>query len=75
MVTYGSFSDIKDRKDAGYPKRTINSVMSWWWVNVHDDKCTGGYKLPEWITSFPPQTMENTYDEMKANLHENDVLK
>jgi len=67
--------NIKERKEADYPKRIIKSVMSWWWVNVHDDKCTGGYKLPEWITSFPPQTMENTYDELKLSLHENDVLK
>ena len=62
--------ELTERKSLGYPKRMIRSVASWWWYNVHDDKCTEGYQLPEWITSYPPQTMEDTYDEMKAYLHE-----
>ncbi|CAG5086938.1 Oidioi.mRNA.OKI2018_I69.PAR.g11410.t1.cds [Oikopleura dioica] len=61
---------INERKSLGYPKRMIRSVASWWWYNVHDEKCTEGFDLPKWITSYPPQTMEDTYDEMKGNLLE-----
>ena len=55
--------EIKRRKAANWAKKTIKSVASWWWRDVHDDKCTGGYKLPDWIKELPIVKMNETYDE------------
>ena len=57
--------EIKRRRAAGWAKRTINSVASWWWLNVHDSKCINNYKLPDWIQHFPVVKMNETYDEMR----------
>ena len=57
--------EVKARKEAGYPKRTISSVSSYWWMNVHDEKCTSGQKTPEWLKKFKPVKMEDTYDEFR----------
>ena len=57
--------EIKKRKEAGWAKRTIKSVASWWWLNVHDEKCTDGFDIPDWIKKFPVVKMNETYDEMK----------
>ena len=32
--------EIQKRKAAGWARRTIKSVASWWWLDVHDDKCS-----------------------------------
>ena len=61
------FQVVSERKKLGFPKRTIKSVASWWWVNVHDDLCTKDYKMPEWVRDFPPVTMQNSYDELKIS--------
>ena len=57
---------VQERKEAGYPKRTIRSVASWWWLNVHDELCTKDYKIPNWIKNFPPVALENEFDEMRV---------
>ena len=59
----GICQEIKRRKAAGYPKRTISSVANWWWVNVHDDECTAGANLADWVTNMKTVTMDNQYDE------------
>ena len=43
---------VQERKNAGFPKRTIRSVASWWWLNVHDDLCTKDYKIPSWVQNI-----------------------
>ena len=48
-----------------WAKRTIKSVASWWWLNVHDEKCTDGFDIPDWIKKFPVVKMNETYDELK----------
>ena len=60
-----STTEIKKRKAAGWAKRTIKSVASWWWLNVHDEKCTDGFDIPDWIMKFPVVKMNETYDELK----------
>ena len=57
-----STTEIKKRKAAGWAKRTIKSVASWWWLNVHDEKCTDGFDIPDWIKKFPVVKMNETYD-------------
>jgi len=59
----GVCNEIKRRKAAGYPKRTISSVANWWWINVHDDECTSGAHLADWVTGMKTVTMKNQYDE------------
>ena len=66
---------VTDRKQQGFPKRTIRSVASWWWVNVHDDLCTKDYEMPSWVKEFPPVTMDNSFDELKVNLKEDRIPK
>ena len=60
-----STTEIKKRKAAGWAKRTIKSVASWWWLNVHDEKCTDGFDISDWIKKFPVVKMNETYDELK----------
>ena len=60
---------VQNRKRENYPKRIIESVASWWWVNVHDDLCTKDYAMPQWVKEIPAVTMENSYDELKVKLH------
>ena len=57
--------EITRRKQAGWAKRTIKSVASWWWLDVHDDQCIDVSNVPDWIKQFPPVKMNETYDEMK----------
>ena len=59
----GVCNEIKRRKAAGFPKRTISSVANWWWINVHDDECASGSNLADWVTDMKTVTMENQYDE------------
>ena len=59
----GVCNEIKRRKKAGFPKRTISSVSNWWWVNVHDDECAAGSTLQDWATDMKTVTMDNQYDE------------
>ena len=30
--------EVTKRKNAGWAKRMIKSVASWWWLDVHDDR-------------------------------------
>ena len=60
--------EIKKRKESNWAKKTIKSVASWWWLDVHDNQCTSGYKVPDWITQFPVVRMNETYDEMRDQL-------
>ena len=57
--------EIKRRKEAGWAKKTIRSVASWWWLDVHDDKCINTSLVPEWIKQFPTVKMNETYDELR----------
>jgi len=59
----GVCNEIKRRKKAGFPKRTISSVSNWWWVNVHDEECVAGSTLQDWATEMTTVTMKNQYDE------------
>ena len=69
--------EVKARKAAGFPKRTIKSVASYWWINVHDNQCTSGKTIPSWL-NFPPVKMNETYDEFRSIrdnfIGENDIL-
>lgn len=62
----GICREVEMRKKLNYPKRMIKSVANWWWINVHDDECASGNEIPEWVTSMPTVTTDNSYDEMKA---------
>ena len=64
-IKFEIHKEIKKRKAAGWAKRTIKSVASWWWLNVHDEKCTDGFDIPDWIKKFPVVKMNETYDELK----------
>lgn len=44
----------------------IKSVASYWWMNVHDDQCTSGSVIPDWLMAFPPVVMNETYDEFRS---------
>ena len=57
--------EVKRRKESNWAKKEIKSVASWWWLDVHDDRCTSGYKVPDWINQFPVVRMNETYDEMR----------
>lgn len=61
----GVCKEVVKRKNLGYPKKIIPSVASWWWMNVHDDECTSGQELPQWLIDTPVVTSENMYDELK----------
>ena len=39
-------------------------------MNVHDDQCTAGNELPDWLTEIPEVSMINSYDE-KNLIHQN----
>ena len=56
--------EVKRRKAAGWPKRMIKSVGSYWWINIHDQNCTNHKPAPEWILKYPPVSMKKTYDEL-----------
>ena len=57
--------EIRRRRAAGWAKKTIKSVVSWWWLNVHDTKCINNHPVPEWLQKFPVVRMNETYDEMR----------
>ena len=57
--------NLTQRKENGWAKKMIKSVASWWWRDVHDDKCTSAYKVPKWQKNIPIVKMNETYDEMK----------
>ena len=68
MMQCGLCEELNKRKLAGNPKRTISSIANWWWVNNHDDFCTYGSHLKDWVTSMDLVTMEN--DEITPQLKE-----
>ena len=41
QMTCDLCKEIKRRKAANWAKKTIKSVASWWWLNIHDANCTG----------------------------------
>lgn len=59
----GACEEIALRKSQGFPKRMIDSVASWWWMNQHDDMCVQGFEVPEWLNEIPVVSMEDVYDE------------
>ena len=65
MMKCGVCEEIKRRKAAGFPKRTIDSVANWWWVNNHDSQCTSGNTLADWVLDKPVVNMVDQYDEGK----------
>lgn len=69
----GICHELKERKKLGYPKRIIKSVSNWWWVNVHDDQCTAGSVLPDWLTNMENVQMSTSFDE-KQNRNVHDVM-
>lgn len=57
----GACQELLKRKNAGYPKRMIKSVSSWWWMNTHDELCVQGADIPEWLRSIdPPVSMADS---------------
>ena len=59
--------EVKRRKAAGWAKKTIRSVGSYWWINVHDEKCGDDSPTPEWVTKIPIVDMSTAYDELPRN--------
>ncbi|CBY40763.1 unnamed protein product [Oikopleura dioica] len=47
---------INERKSAGFPKKTIPSVAHWWWMEVHDEKCTADFEVPVWLRTMDTDT-------------------
>lgn len=69
MMKCGVCEEIKRRKAAGFPKRTIESVANWWWVNNHDSQCTSGNTLSDWVLEKGVVSMDNQYDEAKYEMN------
>lgn len=61
--------EIQRRKAAGWAKKTITSVGAWWWLNVHDEKCSDGAETPDWLKGKPLVKMEEQYDELPNPSH------
>ena len=59
--------EIQRRKKAGWPKRMIKSVASWWWLDNHDSECISHFNVPTWLTDFPVVKMNETFDELPRN--------
>lgn len=66
----GSCKLLNKKKSENYPVRMIKSVSSWWWMNMHDEKCLNSSSnhrpIPEELKAIvPPVSMEdNWYDEL-----------
>ena len=56
--------EVKRRKAAGWANRMIKSVGSYWWINVHDDRCSQKNFAPDLVLKLPPVMMNTTYDEL-----------
>ena len=63
----GTCRKLKEKRAQGYPIRMIKSVTSWWWMNLHDEKCTDPNKIPKFLKKIsPPVSMEeNWWDELR----------
>lgn len=59
----GICHELNERKKLGHPKRIIPSVSNWWWINVHDDQCTAGSMLPDWVRQMDTVSMATSFDE------------
>ena len=62
----GTCRMLKKKREQGYPIRMIRSVTSWWWMNVHDERCTEPAKISKTLRSIqPPVSMkENWYEDL-----------
>ena len=66
-MTCNLCKELQRRKKAGWAKKMIKSVASWWWLNTHDGECINNAEVPSWLTKFPVVRMNETYDELPRN--------